>query len=326
MILSLFLLIIGLLLLVKGADWLVDGASVLAKKYNVSDLAIGLTIVAFGTSAPELVVNSVAASGGYPDIVFGNVIGSNNFNLFIILGIAGLITPLSVQSSTVWKEIPFSLLAAIVLLVFANDYFSSPSPFLSSLDGLILLGFFAGFLFYVFTQLKSEETIESVAQKDYSNFKIWGLIFIGLAGLVVGGKLVVDNAVSMAQSLGVSEKIIGLTIVAAGTSLPELATSVVASMKKNNDIAIGNIIGSNIFNLFLILGVSSIIRPLAFKQNFNLDIYILLGGTIFLFLAMFTGKRKSLDRWEAAILLLAYLTYTTFLVLKEISMSNDSIF
>ncbi|MBN3520597.1 calcium/sodium antiporter [Algoriphagus lutimaris] len=326
MILSFLLLIIGLLLLVKGADWLVDGASVLAKKYNVSDLAIGLTIVAFGTSAPELVVNSVAASGGYPDIVFGNVIGSNNFNLFIILGIAGLITPLSVQSSTVWKEIPFSLLAAIVLLVFANDYFSNPTPILSSLDGFILLGFFAGFLFYVFTQLKSEDSIESIAQKDYSNLKIWGLIFIGLGGLVIGGKLVVDNAVSMAQSLGVSEKIIGLTIVAAGTSLPELATSVVASMKKNNDIAIGNIIGSNIFNLFLILGVSSIISPLEFKQSFNLDIYILLGGTIFLFLAMFTGKRKNLDRWEAAILLLVYLGYTTFLVLKEISGSNDPLF
>ncbi|WP_339867841.1 calcium/sodium antiporter [uncultured Algoriphagus sp.] len=318
MILQGIILIAGLLLLVKGADWLVDGASVLAKKHNVSDLAIGLTIVAFGTSAPELVVNSVASTQGYPDIVFGNVIGSNNFNLFIILGIAGLITPLTVQSSSVWKEIPFSLLAAIILLFLANNYLENNERGLSIIDGIILLIFFAAFLFYVFTQLKADPTGEIIEQKDYSNAKIWGLILIGLASLVIGGKLVVDNAVAMAQSLGVSEKIIGLTIVAAGTSLPELATSVVASMKKNNDIAIGNIIGSNIFNIFLILGVSSIISPLAFKEAFNLDIYILIGGTIFLFVAMFTGKKKKLDRWEAAILLIAYLGYTTYLVSMEV--------
>ncbi|MEB2784721.1 calcium/sodium antiporter [Algoriphagus persicinus] len=318
MVLQSIILIAGLLLLVKGADWLVDGASVLAKKYKVSDLAIGLTIVAFGTSAPELVVNSVAAMGGYPDIVFGNVIGSNNFNLFIILGIAGLITPLAVQSSTVWKEIPFSLIAAIVLLILANNYFSDDNPGLSWVDGSILLVVFAGFLYYVFTQLKSDPSTDEIELKDYSNRKIWVLVFIGLAGLVIGGKLVVDNAVAMAQSLGVSEKIIGLTIVAAGTSLPELATSVVASIKKNNDIAIGNIIGSNIFNIFLILGVSSLISPLDFSLAFNTDIYILAAGTIFLFLAMFTGKRKKLDRWEAAILLMFYIGYTTYLVSKEL--------
>ncbi|REG85362.1 calcium/sodium antiporter [Algoriphagus antarcticus] len=318
MILQIVILIAGLLLLVKGADWLVDGASVLAKKHKISDLAIGLTIVAFGTSAPELVVNTVASIGGYPDIVFGNVIGSNNFNLFIILGIAGLITPLAVQSSSVWKEIPFSLLAAFVLLFLVNNYFHSENPGLSMVDGIILLVLFAAFLYYVFTQLKSEPSTELIEQKDYSNMKIWGLILIGLAGLVIGGKLVVDNAVAMAQSLGVSEKIIGLTIVAAGTSLPELATSVVASMKKNNDIAIGNIIGSNIFNIFLILGVSSIINPLVFNVAFNTDIYILIGGTLFLFLAMFTGKKKSLDRWEAGLLLVAYLGYTTYLVSLEV--------
>ena len=318
MILPFFLLIIGLLLLVKGADWLVDGASVLAKKYNVSDLAIGLTIVAFGTSAPELVVNSVAASGGYPDIVFGNIIGSNNFNLFIILGIAGIITPLSVQSSSVWKEIPFSFLAAIILLLMVNNFFMGNTPNLDMIEGFGLLICFGAFLYYVFTQLKSEPKTEEIEAKSYTALKIWALILGGLAGLVLGGKLVVDNAVGIAESLGVSEKIIGLTIVAAGTSLPELATSVVASLKKNNDIAIGNIIGSNIFNIFLILGVSSIIKPLDYQLSFNTDLYILLGGTIFLFLAMFTGKRKSLDRWEAAILLVFYLAYTTYLVLKEL--------
>ena len=314
MILQIILLIVGLILLVKGADWLVDGASVLAKKNNVSDLAIGLTIVAFGTSAPELVVNVVAASGNYPDIVFGNIIGSNNFNLFVILGLSGLIIPLSVQSSTVWKEIPYSLFAAIALFFLANNYFLSDSKELSIWDGGILLVFFAAFLYYVATQLKSEQSTESLDIKHYSTQKIWGLIVIGLIGLVGGGKLVVDNAVSMAQSLGVSEKIIGLTIVAAGTSLPELATSVVAAMKKNADIAIGNIVGSNIFNIFLILGVSGMIRPLEYNPSFNTDLYLLAGGTIFLFLAMFTGKKHKLDRWEAFVLLATYLLYTGYLI------------
>ncbi len=318
MTLPIIVLIIGLLLLVKGADWLVDGASGLAKKHKVSDLAIGLTIVAFGTSAPELVVNSVASMGGYPDIVFGNVIGSNNFNLFMILGIAGLIAPLTVQSSSVRKEIPFSFLAALILLFLANNYFISDTSGLSAVDGIILLTLFGAFLYYVFTQLKSEPESNDIVKKDYSNLKIWTFIIAGLAGLVLGGKLVVDNAVAMAQSFGVSEKIIGLTIVAAGTSLPELATSVVASMKKNNDIAIGNIIGSNIFNIFLILGVSSLISPLDYALAFNTDLYILGAGTIFLFVAMFTGKRKKLDRWEAAILLISYLGYTAYLVSGEI--------
>ncbi|SDC59542.1 cation:H+ antiporter [Algoriphagus faecimaris] len=317
MAVPILLLLIGLVLLVKGADWLVDGASVLAKKRNVSDLAIGLTIVAFGTSAPELVVNVVAASGNYPDIVFGNIIGSNNFNLFVILGLSGLIIPLSVQSSTVWKEIPYSLFAAIVVLVMVNNFLLSGGMDISRMDAGILLVLFAAFLYYVATQLKTEEGGEKMEVKDYSQLKIWTLILIGLGGLVLGGKLVVDNAVSMAQSLGVSEKIIGLTIVAAGTSLPELATSVVAAYRKNTDIAIGNIIGSNIFNIFLILGVSGMVRPLEFNPSFNTDIYILMGGTIFLFLAMFTGKRKKLDRWEAFILLATYLLYTGYLVGME---------
>lgn len=318
MLIQIVLLIVGLVLLVKGADWLVDGASVFAKKHNVSDLAIGLTIVAFGTSAPELVVNAVAASGNYPDIVFGNIIGSNNFNLFAILGIAGIITPLAVQSSSVWKEIPFSLFAAVLLFFLANNFLFGGEATLTRYDGIILLALFAGFLFYVATQLKSDPAAETVTNKDYSNLKITLLIVAGLAGLVGGGKLVVDNAVAMAQSLGVSEKIIGLTIVAAGTSLPELATSVVAAMKKNADIAIGNIVGSNIFNIFLILGVSSLIRPLDYNTSFNTDLYLLAGGTIFLFFAMFTGKRHRLDRWESILLLAVYIGYTTYLVSMEL--------
>jgi cation:H+ antiporter len=319
MVLQIIFLLIGLVLLVKGADWLVDGASVLAKKHNVSDLAIGLTIVAFGTSAPELVVNAVASQGNFPDIVYGNIIGSNNFNLFIILGIAGIITPLAVQSSTVWKEIPFSFLAAIGLFFLANNYFYSETKEISGIDAIILLAFFLGFLYYVATQLKSDPTAEVVENKDYSNLKIWVMIGIGLAGLVGGGKLVVDNAVAMAQTLGVSEKIIGLTIVAAGTSLPELATSVVAALRKNADIAIGNIVGSNIFNILLIIGISGLIRPLNYNASFNTDIYMLLGGTIFLFLAMFIGKKHQLERWQSLLLLFVYLAYTGYLVSTEIS-------
>jgi cation:H+ antiporter len=297
---------------------MVDGSTWLAKKHNIPDLAIGLTIVAFGTSAPELVVNTVASLEGHSDIVLGNIIGSNNFNLFMILGIVGLILPISVQSSTVWKEIPISLFATIVFLVLANGYVFSNQFGLSRVDGLVLILMFLLFLFYIYKQMKNDVTISEVEVTQASNLKIWGFIVMGLTGLVIGGKLIVDNAVSIASDLGVSEKIIGLTIIAAGTSLPELMTSVVAARKKNSDIAIGNIIGSNIFNIFLILSVSSLVRPIEYSTVFNPDIYLLIGGTVFLFVAMFTGKKKQLDRWEAIILLMTFVGYTTYLVSKEL--------
>ncbi|MGK7391631.1 MAG: calcium/sodium antiporter [Candidatus Cyclobacteriaceae bacterium M2_1C_046] len=326
MVISIILIIVGFILLIKGAEWMVDGATALAKKYNVSDLAIGLTIVAFGTSAPELVVNSIASFEGHADIVFGNIIGSNNFNLFIILGIVGLIMPISVQSSTVWKEIPISLVAAFLLLIFANSFLWQDVAILSRLDGILLLIMFGLFLYYVYRQMQNEVPgVNSSVQikddapiKSRSNLKIWGLIIIGLAGLVGGGKLVVDNAILIATDLGVSQKIIGLTIIAAGTSLPELVTSVVAAIKKNSDIAIGNVIGSNIFNIFLILSVSSLIHPIEYNTAFNLDLYLLMGGTLFLFVAMFSGKKKKLDRWEAAVLLVVFILYTLYLIGKEV--------
>lgn len=299
---------------------MVEGASALAKKFNISDLAIGLTVVAFGTSAPELVVNTFAALQGHQDIVFGNVLGSNNFNLFIILGITGLITPLVVQSSTTWKEIPISFLAIIALFLLVNDnfLFSSETSVLGRIDGIILLVFFGLFLFYVYKQLKSDPTEAEIKVPHLSNLMIGIYIIAGLGGLVFGGHLVVNNAVELAQIFGISEKIIGLTVVAAGTSLPELATSLVAALKKNADIAVGNIIGSNIFNIFLILGVSSVLKPIGFDLLFNIDLYILGAGTIFLFLAMFIGKEKILERWQAAILLLCYLGYMTYLVIGEL--------
>ena len=310
------LIVAGFLLLIKGADWMVNGASSLAKKNKISDLAIGLTIVAFGTSAPELVVNSIASFESHSDIVFGNVIGSNNFNLFLILGIVGLIFPIRVQSTTVWKEIPISFFAVLVLFILSNGLLPQEPNVLSRFDGIILILLFVLFLIYVYKQLKSE-TVETETEFS-SNFKIWSLIILGLSGLILGGKLVVDNAIDIATNLGVSEKIIGLTIVAAGTSLPELVTSVVAAFKKNSDIAIGNIIGSNIFNIFFILSVSSFVNPIKFDTAFNTDIYLLGGGTIFLFIAMFIGKKKKLDRWEAGILLAVFIIYTIHLIRKEI--------
>ena len=313
----------GFIMLIKGADWLVTGATSLARKYNVSDLVIGLTIVSFGTSAPELVVNSIASFQKHSDLIFGNIIGSNNINLFVILGITGLILPVTVKSSTVWKEIPISIIAALVLFLLSNSLFWQDKNLLSRFEGGVLLSMFGFFLYYVYKQMKTEVARAEIPlnnlQDHRSNLKIIVLIIAGLAALIAGGKIVVNNAVEIALILGVSEKVIGLTILAAGTSLPELVTSLVAVVKKNNDIAIGNIIGSNIFNIFFILAVSALINPVEYNPSFNIDIYLLSGGTLFLFISMFMGrKEKRLDRLEAAILLGAFIMYTVYLVGQEI--------
>jgi len=317
MIISLLLVIAGFISLIFGANWLIDGASALGRKYNMSDLMIGLTIVAFGTSVPELVVNIIASIKGHSDIVLGNIIGSNNFNLFIILGLSGLILPIKVQTSTAWKEIPISLFASVLLLFMLNDFIFNCSTYSSRIDGLIMLLLFCLFLYYVFNKIKNAtQTVKTENQKY--GIKIWGLIIIGLVGLILGGQFVVVNIVSIANTLGVSEKIIGLTIVAAGTSLPELVTSIVAATKKNGNIAIGNVIGSNIFNILFILSISTLIKPIEYNAKFNLDLYILIGGTIFLFTSMLIGVRKKLDRWEAGVLFGFYIIYTAYLVMKEI--------
>lgn len=317
MILSITLIIVGFVALIYGANWLVNGASSLAKKYNVSDLVIGLTIVAFGTSAPELVVNSVASYDGLPDIVLGNIIGSNNFNLFIILGIAALVYPIAVQRSTIKGEIPISLFVAVAFLLLANNFFMDGNSEISRWDAIIMLGLFGGFLYYIFRQMKSGEP-EEVSYMPKSNSMITALILFGFVGLIVGGTLVVDNAISVATDLGVSQKVIGLTIIAAGTSLPELVTSVVAAMKKNSDIAIGNVIGSNIFNILLVIPISSLINPVLFKSTFNQDIYILIGGTIFVLGALILSKHNKISRWHGLLLLSSYLIYTGYLVWKEV--------
>lgn len=318
MFLQIILLILGLGVLILGAEWLVSGATRLARRYNVSDLAIGLTIVAFGTSAPELVVNLFASLTDHQDIFFGNILGSNNFNIFVVLGVSGLILPLKVQSSTIWKEIPFSLAAALLFYLMANDFHSTDQLLLGRIDGFILLTMFIFFQYYVYRQIRSDQPENFSVKTDISLVKVILMIVLGLAGLVIGGKLVMDNAVSLAKLLGVSEKIIGLTIVAAGTSLPELATSAVAAFRKNADIAVGNIIGSNIFNIFLIGGIISLVKPVRYNTSFNNDFYMLGAGTMILFITMFIMKKRQLGRWEAALLLLLYTAYTVFLISGEV--------
>jgi cation:H+ antiporter len=300
---------------------MVSGASSFAKKFNVSEIAIGLTIVAMGTSAPELVVNLVSSSQGLDDVVFGNLIGSNIFNLFLILGIAGTIRPLIVQSETVWKEIPFGMGLVIVLFILVNDAFflGSDNNSTGVIDGIILLLLFVAFLYYVFYNVKNNNHSLDIADETpiYSNWVTIVMIVGGLTGLVIGGKLVVDNAVDIARGFNLSEKLIGLTIIAAGTSLPELATSAVAAYRNRADIAIGNVIGSNIFNLTFILGINSVITPLNFNTEMNFDFYVLIGGSILLFVFMFTLKSKKLDRWEAILFLIAFIAYVSYIFIRK---------
>ena len=301
-----------------GAKFLVDGAGFLAKKLRVSDLVIGLTVVAFGTSLPELSVNITASIKGDTGIALGNILGSNIANIFLILGISGLIFPLAVTKGTVWKEIPLSLLAAILVGILANDRLidSHSSSALTRIDGLVFLSFFIIFLFYSVSIASNVEGIEDkVPVKKYGIRRIIILIIAGLFALIFGSKWVVTGATGLAGLLGVSQSLIGLTIVAMGTSLPELATSAVAAYKKNPDIAVGNVVGSNIFNIFFILGVSSIIRPIPFSARDNVDISVVILGSMLLFLSMFTGKKRILDRWEAGVFLVLYMGYVCFIVL-----------
>ena len=319
LIINILLIILGMALLIKGGDMLVDGASSLARRFKISELAIGLTVVAFGTSSPELVVSISAAVGSHPQIALGNVIGSNNFNLFLILGITGLIAPIAVQKNTVRIEIPFSLFAAVVMFLLANlNFFPNEKNMLTRIDGIILLLLFVLFLFYVYKNMKASNVgDENISVKTLSTVKIVLFIIFGLAFLILGGKIVVNSAVAIAHALNISEKVIGLTVVALGTSLPELVTSITAIVKKSDDIAIGNIIGSNIFNICLILGVSTVINPMEYSLVFNKDIYILVFGTVFLLLTMFMGKKNKLDRWEAAILTAVYIGYVIYLIIQN---------
>ncbi len=313
------LLIIGLGVLIKSADWLVEGAALIANRFGVSPLAIGLTIVAFGTSAPELVVNLIAVFQGNTQLAIGNIVGSNIANILLILGVAAAIYPLSVKSSTVWKEIPLALLAAVLIMILANDMLLEGTAVstLARIDGLVLLAFFLVFLYYTYGVSKVVAGKEEEPIKEMTMGRSILATVAGIAGLVIGGKLLVDNAVSIATALGLSETLIGLTVVAIGTSLPELATSAVAAYKRQSDIAIGNVVGSNIFNTFWILGISAAIKPLPLVPANNFDFLVSIAASTILFLALFLGRRHLLERWQGVVFLGLYVLYLTVLVMKQ---------
>ena len=319
---NLLLVSVGFVLLIKGADLLVNGASSLAKRFNVSDIAIGLTIVAMGTSAPELVVNiisgTVISPNGTHDVVFGNIIGSNIFNIFLILGVSSVIYPLTVQRNALWKEIPYSLVATVIFFLLVNDKMIGlgDKNQLGIFDGVLLLIMFSMFLLYIFMNLQRNPD-DSELIEDIVVMPVWKtVIFVvfGIAGLTIGGRMIVDNAVSIAKEFHVSEKLIGLTILAAGTSLPELATSAVAAFQKKSDLAVGNIVGSNIFNLLLVIGITAIVHnPIIYNPVLNTDLIIVMVGTFMLFIFMFTFKQYKLDRSEGLIYLMGFVAYMFYL-------------
>ena len=338
------LIIVGCAALIKGADFLVEGASGLAKKYGVSDIVIGLTVVAFGTSMPEFVVNMVAVGQGSTEIAITNVLGSNIINTFVILGCTALIFPISSQKSTRRFDIPFSLLAALLVLLFViynspswlqvehlfNMHIDTPSlqdlgsiqmgagtsAFISGIGGSILLIFFLIFLWHNFKGIGTAPQTESNEEyKPMSAKRALALIIGGLVGLVVGGEVIVKSATSIAQSLGVSDAIIGLTVVALGTSLPELATSCMAAFKKNCDIALGNVIGSNIFNIFFILGTSACVKALPGYHGLEIDAMMAALASLLVILFVCTNNKREIKRWHGAILLLTYAAYLAYRII-----------
>ncbi|KKT35407.1 MAG: Na+/Ca+ antiporter, CaCA family [Parcubacteria group bacterium GW2011_GWA2_44_12] len=313
------LFIIGFFLLIKGADLLVNGSASIAKKLKISSIVIGLTIVAFGTSAPEFIVNIFASAQGNSEIAIGNILGSNIANILLILGISAIIYPITAKKNTVLKEIPLGLLATIVLGIMANDMIIDGAGFsgITRIDGFILLSFFIIFLYYTFGITKSDKDIVEEEIKVFSYSKAVIFIILGLAGLVIGGKWIVDGAVQIAEFFNISQSLIGLTIVAIGTSLPELATSAIATYKKQSDIAIGNVVGSNILNIFWILGASAVVRPLPFNTSSNGDIAMTIFSSIVLFLVMFIGKKTVIERWQGVCMVTAYGGYVVFLVLTK---------
>ncbi len=306
---------VGLVLLIKGGGLLVKGATSLARRYKVSDLVIGLTVVAFGTSLPELSVTFISALQGTPQIAVGNIIGSNIANVLLILGLAALIRPLQVSRGTVYKEIPFSILAALILGLLVGDRLidGASEAVVSRSDGLVLLSIFTVFIYYTMGIARRGEGLEEGAPAaQLSTVRSLVFIGVGLAGLILGGQWVTDGAVAAARLLGMSQALIGLTVVAVGTSLPELATSVIAARQGNADIAVGNMVGSNIFNILFVLGVTAPLAPLPVAPFILVDMGVALLASAILFGFMFTGARHALDRWEGIGFLILYCAYLMF--------------
>lgn len=318
--LHILLFIAGFVLLVYGANWLVDGASSLARRFNISSIVIGLTVVALGTSSPELVVNLVASIKGNADVAMGNILGSNISNVFLILGVSALIYPLAVNRNTYSKEIPLALLAAIILGVVANDTLLDgiSNSMIRRSDGIVFIAFFILFMYYTFSIARLKDTQSTPVIKSFTPWKSILFVLAGIAGLVIGGKWVVDGAVAIALWAGMREATISLTIVAFGTSLPELATCAVAAVKRNTDLVIGNVIGSNIFNVFFVLGISAVIKPIPFDKALNFDIMAgILAVVLLLLFVSFAGKRL-LTRWQGGVFVLLYVFYIALLVFKDL--------
>ena len=318
--LDIVFLVGGLALILLGANGLTDGAAAVAKRFKISDLVIGLTIVAFGTSAPELVISTMAAIGGSAEMAIGNVVGSNIFNVLAIIGVTALVMPIKVGEGILSKEIPLMILCSFVIAFMANDVLldGGNENIISRIDGLVLMGFFLIFLRYTFAIARNGGgEAEGEKIKDMPVGKSTLYILGGLAGLIYGGQLFVDGASGIAASLGVSESIIGLTIVAGGTSLPELATSVTAALKKNSGIAIGNVIGSNLFNVFFVLGCSATISPLPMGGINNVDMLVLVGSAILFWIVGWFFKKRTITRLEGALLVACYVAYTIFLIMQQ---------
>lgn len=310
-------IIVGFVALVKGADWLVDGASAIAKRFGVSDLVIGLTVVAFGTSTPEFVVNMVSVAEGTTDLAITNILGSNIINTFVILGLTALVYPIASQKRSRDFDIPMSIIAGLLVLIFVAVQLpvGESERGIGRVGGAALLLMFCYFLYNTFRHSKEhpEEREElKVKSEELTIRRAIALMLGGFVGLTVGGELIVKSAVDIATRMGVSEAIIGLTIVALGTSLPELATSVIAAAKHNSDIAIGNVFGSNIFNVFFVLSTSAAIRPLPSYEGIELDACMAALGSIIVWLAIKTNHERKIQRWAGALLLLVYAGYLTY--------------
>jgi cation:H+ antiporter len=314
--LNLIFSILGFVPLILGANWLVNGASAIAKKRHISNLVIGLTIVAFGTSSPELVVNVLAATSGNAGFSFGNVVGSNIINILVILGVSAIIYPMAVKSPTIWIEIPLAFLSALILLIIANDMFldGTSYAYISRTDGLMLLGFFFVFMYYSWFSMKKGDEDHAIKLKEISQKKSIMMVIGGMVLLAGGGQVIVYFASLFATDYGISDRIIGLTVLSLGTSLPELSTSVVAALKRNIDISIGNIIGSNLFNTFLILGVSTTIQPIRLDGSANIDLLVNVLATFLVFIFIFTRKGRMIDRLEGALMLAVYIAYIIFIL------------
>ncbi|KMJ57998.1 sodium:proton exchanger [Bacillus sp. LL01] len=313
------LLIVGFALLIKGADWFVEGASQIAKILRISPLLIGLTIVAFGTSSPEATVSILAALDGSAEISLGNVIGSNIFNITLVVGLTALLNPLKVESETIRKEIPFTLLGSTVLLVLISDVVLQgfTENLITRSDGLIFLLIFSIFMYYIFEVARNNR--DKMEPVETSEKAVWGKksirTLVGLAAIIFGGELVVRNSTDIAVSLGMSETLVGLTIVAIGTSLPELVTSITAAIKKQSEIALGNIVGSNIFNIFFVLGTSSLITPLPVNGKVFVDIGLMLILTVILL--VFSRTNFRIGKREGSFLAVAYVLYLVFIIIRN---------